>query len=197
MKNTRGVLLLLTLLFCFLCSANAQQTEINKDEINRRATTVFTQLLKSEEQAKHLVLRISIYGNRSPFDYNLIMTLAQRLVTNDYPHQDLFKLLEPCADMTVALNGDGELFAEIVLTMASLRVAESDEISSILYSLEGLGVPAYKLLALMIGKTESETKKLARQGRVRGNGTKDALLAAFNLKYKGLAEKVVNERKKS
>lgn len=178
--------------------AQAQDNGSSKDsELSERATVVFVRLLHSEEDAKALVNQLHTYKQHSPWEFETILQVAQKLVVAGYKPSDILPLFKPCGDAAVGLNvsADDDDFARIVGMMYDVR-NEPDEVYTNLSILEKAGLPAYKILSEALGMKKEKVEKLARDNRLRNEVVYKVLLAGFEVHFGGLAEKVAVDSKK-
>lgn len=153
----------------------------------------FTQLLRSETAATRLISDLQAYDAKSPWSTDIMWRLAQQLAIKGLSGQQISTAITAGGEMAAALDGDDQLFASVVLTTTDLVKQERAWLT--LYELEGMGVPAFDMIAEGIGRPRGEVQKLARAGRLKSSSVFELLTAFYAIKYKGMSEKLANKRR--
>ncbi len=192
LTGCRAIICLMLLCICTL-NMLAQEVETD-DQLAARALPTFTKLLRSEKDARELILNLQNHKAHSPYQLSTILTVAQRLIVAGVSSSEVVPLIAPCADAAAAINGDDGTFGGVALLMGALKI-KRDAYEN-LYAIDQLGVPAFDLLGVQIGRTREQTIKLALDGRLKPDMAAEALLEIFTRRYGGIAEKAVRAQKK-
>lgn len=183
MSSLTRILCVVAILLCCLARAGAQDK------------AALAQVLKSETDAAKLVSDLQAYATRSPWDIQVTALVSQRLAVKGLNASQIIRTITASGDMAAALDVDDEKFAEIAWLTGLIVRAEAP--APLLYNLESLGVPAFDLLAEVVGQTPSEIREAARRGELRSEATFGLLTANYSRRYKGMAEKLLLKRRNS
>jgi hypothetical protein len=158
------------------------------------AQKLFTGLLRDETRARRHVLFLADYVHRSPWRFEILVTLTQRLSVAGADVVVVDDALTPCGDMAVAIGGDDreERFTAIVNIIIHLERGP-DSVASYLSTLEDAGVPVFDFLGEAFGYSPDKVRDLAAANRIRRVGAKRLLLEAFTRHYGGLAAKMAEK----
>ncbi|HEY0545271.1 MAG TPA: hypothetical protein VGC91_07855 [Pyrinomonadaceae bacterium] len=183
------------LIIAFLLFAAAAQAQeaCNTDEV-KQARTIFTRLLQSETNATNLINQLCAYSTHSPLELSVGLKIAQRLLVQDFPANEIISTFEPCGDMTVILNGGDEEFATLVFIMAELKRGKNSY--QLVESLEQMDVPAYKFLSESTGWSVKKIQKDMAKENWDGKIVCRLLLESFNRHYAGTAAELVKKQRK-
>jgi hypothetical protein len=174
-----------------------QRSAADEDsELNNQARIVFGKLLHSDQDAKIFVNLLYVYRLNSPWSYETILQVSQRLIVAGYEQGEVLPLLKSCGDGAVGVDAqaDDEDFARLVGLMFSLR-NEPDDVAVNVAVLERYGIPAYKFLSEALGMKKEKIEKLAEANRLRSKVVYQILLESNEVHFGDLATKIAKERK--
>lgn len=129
------------------------------------STTAWTTLLGTQEKAKTMMKDIEQYASKTPFSKLGVDTMAKQLNNAGFEGQALFDQLTKFGDIGGAFGIQEDSLKEMVRQYGQVQqatVAYTEDLNI----LQDRGVPIYKALAEVTGKSVAEVKKMASEGKI-------------------------------
>ncbi|HEX8174080.1 MAG TPA: hypothetical protein VF543_03055 [Pyrinomonadaceae bacterium] len=183
MFNITRSLITAFLIFIFALN-NLIAAQESEQEAYSQALPQLTRLMGSEKAAREHLSQLWAFSRRADRSFVGLARLTQRVqvagVNGDYFLQTTYA----CGEIAAALGADDSEYFSIMLVIFDMKLKNVSAYSG-LESLVQMSVPAYRLLARAIGKSEEFTKRLVRQDKARVDVAADALLAMMTDEYRG------------
>lgn len=182
-------LLLMMLLFFGAATAVAQA-----DVDDEKAIRFLSEVMKDKAAARrHLADLRAIAGN-TPYRLEEIITVSRQLLSWGWQESESKTIIRACADAAAATRADDQGFAGIATWVGKLNNTEQSTYAA-LSGLEHEGIPVWQILSRRIGQTELRTRALSSERLLRPRATAETLLAGFEEKYAGAAEREAGKTK--
>jgi hypothetical protein len=185
MNKRTLIVILLTLILVPVARVTAQETD---SEVYDRALPQFKKLLDSETEAKGALDLLLRYSHDKKRSFPMLVKLTQKSLVAGVPKSFVLQAISDCGLIADAQGANDSEYALIVLTIFDMRLRNISAYSG-LESLTQLGVPAYRLVGLAIGKDNRTVKNMAMQDKLNVAVVAEALLSMFQVKYGDDAKK--------
>lgn len=129
------------------------------------STTAWTTLLGTQERAKNMMDDITKYAATTPFSKAGVDAMAKQLHNAGYEGDKLFEQLTKFGNMGGAFGIQEDSLKEMVRQYSQVQMA-TVAYTEDLNILQDRGVPIYKALAEVTGKSVAEVKKMAGEGKI-------------------------------
>ncbi len=129
------------------------------------STTAWTTLLGTQERAKKMMDDITKYAATTPFSKAGVDAMAKQLHNAGYEGDKLFEQLTKFGNMGGAFGIQEDSLKEMVRQYSQVQMA-TVAYTEDLNILQDRGVPIYKALAEVTGKSVAEVKKMAGEGKI-------------------------------
>lgn len=129
------------------------------------STVAWKTLLGTQENAEKMMKDIEQYASKTPFTKMGVDTMAKQLHNADFEGQALFDQLTKFGDIGGAFGIQEDSLKEMVRQYGQVQqatVAYTEDLNI----LQDRGVPIYKALAEVTGKSVAEVKKMASEGKI-------------------------------
>lgn len=182
--------------FVLLMPHKNPQPSTTDDGIDDEKTIkVLSYLLNGEAAARRHLSELRQLSSSIPYRPLVIVGISRQLLVWGWKDLESKKIIEACANAAAGVAADDDGFARIALLVG--RLADSEESTyAILSNLEKEGIPAWQLTGYLIGKSVEQTKSLSLERRLKPKVLAEALMAGFNEKYAGAAERESKKLKK-
>lgn len=180
-------LLFVLALLAFATSVHGQQKPDDGID-DEKAVKVFSYLLDGETTARIHLADLRRIATTTPYTPLIIVGVSRQLLVWGWKQGESKDLIKACANAATGVGADDERFAKIALFVGRLTDTEESTYAS-LSGLEDEGVPAWRIVAKMIGRSVEETKSLSLERRLKPRRLAEALVAGFNEMYGGAAER--------
>ncbi len=177
--------LLLVLIMVSLASSPFAQDDGIDDQ---KAVKILSSVLPSEAAARQHLANLRKLSADTPYQPLVVVGVAHKLLVWGWKEDNSIKLIKACANAAAATGAGDEQFAQIVLLVGRLTDSEQSTYAAI-SGLEDTDIPAWQLVAYLIGKNSEQTKALSLKRQLDPKILAQALIAGFNEKYAGAAER--------
>jgi len=129
------------------------------------STVAWTTLLGTQDKAKSMMKDIEQYAAKTPFTKMGVDTMAKQLHNAGFEGDNLFAQLTKFGDIGGAFGIQEDSLKEMVRQFATVNqatIAYTEDLNI----LQDRGVPIYKALAEVTGKSVAEVKKMASEGKI-------------------------------
>lgn len=134
----------------------------------------FETMLGSAGQARAFLGELAQFARSTPFELPGLTQASQRLLAMGFNAREIVPLMRNIGNAAAGLNAGQEGIDRMVRALGQMRgmtrVTAED-----MNQLTDVGVPAWRVLAESIGRTQAETRKLVEQGLVPA----ETFIAAF------------------
>lgn len=138
------------------------------------STASWETLLGTQDKAKQMMKDITQYAAKTPFSKMGVDIMAKHLHNAGYEGQGLFDQLTKFGNMGSAFGVQEDSLKEMVRQYAQVQMA-TVAYTEDLNILQDRGIPIYKGLAEVTGKTVAEVKKMASEGKITADVYNQAL----------------------
>jgi hypothetical protein len=183
--------LLLFFLLLFASSTVVAQGDGIDDE---KALKRLSEVLNGESAARQHLVDLRLIAAATPYKLTVIVGASHQLLGWGWKDFESKNILRACANAAAAIGANDEGFMRITACVGRLNDAEQSTYAA-LSSLELEGIPAWQILAPLIGKSELQTRGLSSERLLRPRKTAEALVAGFDEKYAGAAEREARKSK--
>lgn len=139
-----------------------------------QSTIAWGTLLKSQEEGAQMMQRLQQFAKQTPFDFAGVQEGARRLLAMGFAAKDVLPMMRDLGNAASALGLGTEGLNRLILAIGQMR-AKTKVTAEEMRQLTEAGVPAWDILSQAIGKSVSETMKLAQQGKISA----DVFIRAF------------------
>lgn len=136
-----------------------------------QADVAFTTMLGSADAAKSLLGEIETFAASTPFQLQGLTESAQQLLAFGVAGDDVMNLMKTLGDLAAGTQKPLADFVDIFGKVKASGVAALGDVNR----LADRGVPIYQALAKVMGKPQSEIRKLASTGKIGLNEIRSAL----------------------
>lgn len=166
----------------------------NSDDLRRGYSAIYAALFDSPSVANDTIHIVDLYVSNTPFKYETVLSsvqkvLAARLTAKARREVQVARLIVPCGDAAIGVDGSDFAFAECVQIIDELSMSSGAENYVLLCRLDALGIPVFRFIAVGIGRPVDAVKALSFQGRLKSTVLAQLLLESLKSSYGGLAEK--------
>lgn len=153
-------------------SAKLQQTEM-----------AFTTLLGSGDKAKALLKEIQVFAKETPFEFQGISELSQRLLGANVEMKKVIPLMRDIGNI-VAATGEASQDRLAGVTVAITQMISKQKVSAEeMEQLAERGVNGFQILSEATGKSQAELRKLAEDGKISADVMISALQQISQQKF--------------
>jgi hypothetical protein len=144
--------------------------------------------LNGEPAARQHLIDLRVIAAATPYKLSVIVGASYQLLGWGWKDFESKNIIRACANAAAATNANDEGFMRITACVGRLNDAQQSTYAA-LSSLELEGIPVWQILAPLIGKSELQTRGLSSERLLRPRKTAEDLLAGFDKKYAGAAER--------
>lgn len=130
-----------------------------------QSTVAWKTLLGSQEKAEVMIKDIAKYAATTPFSKMGVDEMAKQLHNAGFKGDELFKQLTKFGDMGGAFGVQEDSLKEMVRQYAQVQMA-TVAYTEDLNILQDRGIPIYKGLSEVLGKSVADVKKMASEGKI-------------------------------
>jgi tape measure domain-containing protein len=163
---------------------------IEYNALLERSHISFGVLLKDQEKAKQHMADLQAFALKAgSFQLADVIGGSQRLQAMGFEADRVIEILTNVSDAASAMGGSKDVLDGIVTALGQMkgngRLAAEE-----MNQLTERGIPAWKMLSELTGKSEQQLRKLSSQGKLRGDVAVEGFLLKFKEYYGGLGEKL-------
>lgn len=148
----------------------------------------FTTMLGSAQAADKMLSDLATFAEKTPFEFTGLVDSTKKLLAYGYTAQEIIPMMTSIGDAVAAVGGSAEVLDRVTLAFGQMK-AKGFISGEEMRQLAEAGVPAWQMLANVIGKTIPETMKLAEDKALNANAAIAGMLAQMTQKYGGMMEK--------
>jgi tape measure domain-containing protein len=163
---------------------------VEYNNLLERSNISFEVLLGSQEKAKQHMKDLAAFAEKAgSFQLTDVIRGSQRLQAMGFDARNVVSVLTDVSDAASAMGGGQEILDGIVTALGQMkgngRLAAEE-----MNQLTERGIPAWRMLSELTGKTQSELRKLSEQGKLNGGVAVEGFLRKFREYYGGLGDKL-------
>lgn len=177
--------LFLLFLLLFASSTAFAQSEGIDDE---KAIKLLSEVLNGDAAARQHLTDLRIIAAATPYKLGMIVGVSHQLLGWGWTESESKNIIRASANAAAAISANDEGFRRIAACVGRLNDAERSTYAA-LSALEHEGIPVWQILAHLIGESELQTRALSSKRQLRPRKTAEILLAGFDQKYAGAAER--------
>ncbi len=177
--------LLLLFLLLFASSTAFAQSDGIDDE---KAIKLLSEVLNTDAAARQHLADLRVIAAAAPYKLGVIVGVSHQLLGWGWKDSESKNIIRACANAAAAIIANDEGFRRITACVGRLNDAERSTYAA-LSALEHEGIPVWQILASFIGESELQTRALSSKRQLRPRKTAEILLAGFDEKYAGAAER--------
>lgn len=177
-------LLLLFLLLVTPANTFTQDNSLDEEKTIR----ILSRVLSGESAARLYLTDLRKIAAATPYDPLTIVNASHQLLVWGWSETESKDIIQACANAAAGIAADDHGFTRIVTRVG--RLTDADQSTYVaLSNLELEGIPAWQILASLIGQSETQTRALSAKRQLRPRKTAETLVSGFNEKYAGTAER--------
>jgi hypothetical protein len=190
-KDSAVKQLLLIFLLLFASSTAFAQSDGIDDE---KAIKLLAEALNSDAAARQHLADLRVIAAATPYKLGVIVGVSHQLLGWGWKDSESKNIIRACANAAAAIIADDDGFRRIAASVGRLNDTERSTYAA-LSALEHEGIPVWQILASFIGESELQTRALSSKRLLRPRKTAEILLAGFDEKYAGAAEREARNAK--
>ena len=184
------LLMLLLMLLLFGAATVVAQDDVDDE----KAIRFLSEVIKDKTTARRHLTELRAIAESTPYRLEEIIAVSRQLLSWGWQESESKTIIRACADAAAATRANDQGFARIAIWVGKLNNAEQSTYTA-LSGLEHEGIPVWQILSRRIGQTELRTRALSSERLLRPRTTADTLLAGFEEKYAGAAEREAGKTK--
>ena len=177
----------LALLFLLLFAPSTALAQ-NDGIDDEKTVGILSRTLGGESVARHHLADLRRVAAATPYKALIIVGVSHQLLIWGWKESESIDIIKACANAAAGIGADDQGFARIATRVGQLNDAERSTYGA-LSSLELEGIPVWRILGALIGKTDAQTRALSSERRLKPRKTAEAIVAGFNETYTGAAER--------
>lgn len=131
----------------------------------RKASTGLSDMATSGREAQNFMAQLQQFAQRTPFDLPSVVDGSRRLQAMGFQAQQVIPLLTDLGNATSALGGNAQTLDRLVLALGQMQ-AKGKVSGEEMRQLAEAGIPAWRILAEAMGKSQAEVMKLSETGQI-------------------------------
>ncbi len=151
----------------------------------------FTTMLGSAEKAQAFLEEMADFAAKTPFEYPELLSASKRMMAMGFAANEVLPTLKAVGDATAGLGAGNEGVERITYALGQMRTAGRLSAQD-MRQLTDVGVPAWEMLAESIGKSVSETRKLAEQNLLPADKALQTIIEGMEKRFPNMMEKMQN-----
>lgn len=148
----------------------------------------FTTMLGSASAAESFLKNLATFAEKTPFEFTGLVDSSKKLLAYGYTAQEIIPMISSIGDAVAAVGGSAEVLDRVTLAFGQMK-AKGFVSGEEMRQLAEAGIPAWQMLANVIGKTIPETMKLAEDKALNANAAIAGMISQMGEKYGGMMEK--------
>jgi tape measure domain-containing protein len=144
-------------------------------------------LMKSSDAATAHMKELVTLAARTPFKLPDVLVGSQRLQAMGFAARDVVSILTDLSDAAAGSGGTSENMESIVRAFGKIK-GEGRATTEAMNMLTDAGIPAWRMLSELTGKTEANLRKLTEKGQLNGEGVIEGLRSKMRERYEGAGE---------
>lgn len=148
----------------------------------------FTTMLGSAAAAETMLSQLAAFAEKTPFEFTGLVESSKKLLAYGYSAQEIIPMLNNIGDAVAAVGGSADVLDRVTLAFGQMR-AKGFVSGEEMRQLAEAGIPAWQMLAKVIGKDIPTTMKLAEDKALNANAAIAGMLEQMGTKYGGMMEK--------
>jgi tape measure domain-containing protein len=148
----------------------------------------FTTLLGSGQAAQKMLGQLRDFAAKTPFEFNDLTAATRKMLAFGFSAKDIIPDLTAVGDAAAGLGMGAEGIDRVITALGQMR-AKTKVSAEEMMQLTEAGIPGWNILSQAIGKSVSETMKLAEKGVIPADKAIQALLGGMSGKFGGLMAK--------
>ena len=148
----------------------------------------FTTMLGSAEQADKFLRELAAFAEKTPFEFTGLVASSKKLLAFGFQAKEIIPIMTKIGDAVSAVGGSAEVLDRVTLAFGQMKTkgfVSAEEMKQ----LAEAGIPAWEMLAKVIGKDLPTTMKLAEDKALDANAAIEGMLSQMTEKYGGMMEK--------
>lgn len=125
----------------------------------------FTTMFKSANTSKKMLEELKDFAAKTPFEFPELLEATQRMKALGFEASELLPTLKAVGDAAAGLGGGSELINRIILALGQMK-AKGKVSGEEMRQLAESGIPAYEMLAEVLGVSIPEAMEMTRKGIV-------------------------------
>lgn len=148
----------------------------------------FTTMLGSAGATESMLSELAKFAEKTPFEFTGLVDSTKKLLAYGYTAQEIIPMLTSIGDAVAAVGGSAEVLDRVTLAFGQMK-AKGFVSGEEMRQLAEAGIPAWQMLANVIGKDIPTTMKLAEDKALNANAAIAGMLSQMSEKYGGMMEK--------
>jgi tape measure domain-containing protein len=148
----------------------------------------FTTMLGSASAAETMLSQLATFAEKTPFEFTGLVDSTRKLLAYGYSAQEIIPMLTGIGDAVAAVGGSAEVLDRVTLAFGQMK-AKGFISGEEMRQLAEAGIPAWQMLANIIGKTIPETMQLAEDKALNADAAIAGMISQMSEKYGGMMEK--------
>lgn len=145
----------------------------------------FTNFLGSADGARRMLDDLSQFAARTPFRFPELARATELMLAFGTSAEDVIPTLRAVGDAASAVGGGSETMERIVRALGQMR-AKGKVSAEEMMQLAEAGIPAWEMLANVLGVTIPEAMKMAQQGAIDANTAISGLVSQMGERFGGM-----------
>lgn len=159
-----------------------------------KAIKLLSGVLGGDAAARQHLADLRIIAAATPYKLSEIIVASHQLLDRGWNESESKNIIRACANAAAATNANDQGFARIAAWLGRLNDAQQSTYAA-LSGLEKEGIPVWQILAPAIEQSELQTRALSSKRLLRPRKIAEILVAGFDEKYAGAAEREAKRKK--
>ena len=148
----------------------------------------FTTMLGSASAAESMLSDLAKFAEKTPFEFTGLVDSSKKLLAYGFTAQEIIPMMTSIGDAVAAFGGSADVLDRVTLAFGQMK-AKGFVSGEEMRQLAEAGIPAWQMLANVIGKDIPTTMKLAEDKALNANAAIAGMLSQMTEKYGGMMEK--------
>ena len=158
------------------------------DATREQAQIAFTTMLGSGELAAAFLDDLAAFAAQTPFEFHDLTRASQRLLAMGFTADEILPMMTNIGDSVSALGGGSVEIDRVVTALGQMR-ARGKTTAQEMMQLTEVGIPAWQMLADVLGVDVAEAMKQVEKGSVDADTTINAVLKGMDERFNGMMQK--------
>lgn len=171
--------------------ATLQNTVIGFNSQLEQTSIGFTTMFKSANTSKKLLEDLKDFAAKTPFEFPELLEATQRMKALGFEAEDLLPTLKAVGDATAGLGGGKELMERIILALGQMK-AKGKVSGEEMRQLAEAGIPAYEMLAEVLGVSIPKAMEMTKKGVVSSNEAVSVFIQKMEERFPNMMKNMEN-----
>lgn len=148
----------------------------------------FETMLGSAQRADSFLRELESFAAKTPFEFTGLVNSSKKLMAYGFAAQEIIPIMTQIGNAVAALGGSTEVLDRVTLAFGQMK-AKGMVSGEEMRQLAEAGIPAWQMLAKVIGKDIPTTMKLAEEKALNADAAIAGMLSQMGEKYSGMMQK--------